>query len=283
MGFQDEAKDIFAKTVEKVPNLFIVFGAIFFGLAYTSVVNSEFHFPESNPKSSLIVIGIAFIIIGLALYVIFRSKQTKKLKDNTTLKFNSTTLTIKIGSIQDVESPVKDGTFVLPANTTFVDDCITDNKSALGSFFGKHHPEKIPDFNQRLKAILQDNNIHSSTDGIYDPATVLILPDEYNVTSKVILVASAIKNPGIGFYTTPSIINDSICNVFKKTADKRINTFYLPIIGSGHAGMEITSAFNLLILFIKFHTKQFHHVKNLYIFVRKSDRKKINASFLDSL
>jgi hypothetical protein len=230
MGFKDEAKDIFAKTIEQVPNLIIFLGAISFVVSYTSYDNSGFHFPTSNPKVAFIVFGVFLIILGIVVHLLLREGKVKELKNKTTIKFNSTTLTIKIGSIQDADNLTNDCAFVLPANTTFVDDCVTDAKSALGAFFGKYHQDKIPTFNEKLKSILSANNIQP-VDGIYyRPATVLILPEEFSIQAKVILVASAIKSPEKGFQTDPSLISDSIGNVFKETADKRITTFFFPLL-----------------------------------------------------
>lgn len=168
-------------------------------------------------------------------------------------------------------------------NTSFADDCVTDKNSALGAFFNKHHSDKISQFNQKIKTILAKKQIQPVENAHYAPATVLMLPDEFSIKAKIILVASSKRNEDKGFYTDPAIISDSIQNIFKETSDKRISTFLFPIIGSGHAGLEITNALNLLILCIKHHSKKFNHVKNVIIFVRECDRQKINANFLNSL
>lgn len=283
MGIKEDAKDIFAKTIEKVPNLVIVLGAIFFVISFIEYNQTGFHFPTSTPKPIFIILGGFFIVLGIVLHYLFRDKQTKKLRNNTSLKFNSTTITIKIANIQDEENLTNDSAFVLPANTTFADDCVTDNKSALGSFFSKHHSEKLPTFNQRIKEILNNQNILPVEDNHYEPGTVILLPEEFSIKAKVILIASSVRSTDKGFYTDPAIISNSIFNLFKETSEKRISTFYIPIIGSGHAGLELTQALNLLLLCLKFHTKQFHHPKNIFIFVREVDSEKINASFLNCL
>ena len=283
MGLKDEVKDIFAKTIEKVPNLLIVLGALFITISFITHDSIGYHFPTATPNWYIFSVGCVLIFTGLILHFFFSDKQTKKLKDKTTLKFNSTTLTIKIANIQDESNLTVDSAFVLPANDTFVDDCVTDNKTALGSFFSKHHSNKIPTFNENLKAILKAKNILPIDGAHYKPATVLILPEEFSIKSKVILVASSVRNIDKGFHTDPEIISKSIFNVFKETKEERINTFYFPIIGSGHAGMECTEALNLLILCIKFYSRQFNHAKNIFIFIREIDSKKIDANFLNSL
>jgi hypothetical protein len=282
MGLIDEGKKVLAQALEKLPHFVIFLGLLTIG-GSSLTYDKEFHFPTPIPNWYIFFTGCILIVIGFVLHFIYRDKQTKKLKDKTTLKFNSTTLTIKIANIQDEDNLTNDSAFVLPANDTFADDCVTDNKSALGSFFNKHHSDKIPTFIEKLKDILKSQNIYPNEDNHFAPATVVILPEEFSIKSKVILVASSVRNTGKGFHTDPAIISNSIYNIFKETADKRINTFFLPIIGSGHAGLEITQALNLLLLCIKFHSKQFHHPKNIFIFIRKIDSQKINANFINSL
>jgi hypothetical protein len=281
MGLIDEGKKVFGQTLERIPHFMIFLGLLSIGFSFTTF-DKGFHFPSPTPNWIIFCVGVSLILLGLVLHLVMLDKKIKKLKDKTILKFNSTTLTIKIANIQDEENLTNDSAFVLPANTSFIDDCVTDNKTALGSFFNKHHSEKIPQFNQRLKEILESKNLQPIEGIHYAPATVLILPEEFSIKSKVILIASSVRNVGEGFHTDPAIINNSIYNLFHETADKRISTFFIPIIGSGHAGLDITDALNLLILCVKFHSKKFHHPKNVVIFVREVDREKINACFLNS-
>jgi hypothetical protein len=280
MGLIDEGKKILGQTLERIPHFVIFLGLLTIGFSFTTF-DKVFHFPTAKPNWIIFSVGIGFIILGIILHLAQLDKKTKKLKDKSKLKFNSTILTIKIGDIQDENELTNDSAFVLPANTSFADDCVTDTKSALGAFFTKHYPDKIPTFTQNLQAILETKNMKPIEGIHYEPSTILILPDEYSIKSKVILMASSVRSTGSGFRTDPSIISNCIFNLFKETADKRISTFYLPIIGSGHAGLDITEALNLLILSIKFHSKSFHHPKNVYIFVRERDKNKINASFLN--
>jgi hypothetical protein len=281
MELIDEGKKVLGQTLEKLQHFIVFLGVGICGFSFTTY-NAGFHFPTATPNWIILGLGIVFVIIGIVLHLISVEKKNKKLKNKTTLKFNATTLSIKIANLQDEENLSSECAFILPANTSFADDCVTDSKTALGSFFNKHHPEKIPQFNQKLKATLKARNIIPIEGIHYAPSTAIILPEEYSIKAKVILVASSVRNSGKGFHTDPSIISNSVRNIFKETADQRISTFYFPIIGSGHAGLEITEALNLLILCIKFHAKSFHHPKNIYIFVRENDSKKINANFLNS-
>lgn len=275
-------RDFLINLVTRIPGLFIFLGFVSCG-ASRFCFDKGSHFPSKETTWFFVWLGVAFILAGLVILFLQTQKVHKSLRNNTSCKFNSTTVTIVIGNIQNVTNISKSGAFVLPANTTFADKCVEDPNSALGAFFKEHHPDKISDFPQRIKEILAGRKIVPSDSGHYEPAMAVLLPEEYSMPAKVILVSSSILEKGKGFHSEPALVAASIQNVFKELADKKINTIYFPVIGSGHAGLELTDSLCLLMLSIKFLSRQFHYAKNVYIFVREVDRKKINASFLNSL
>lgn len=271
---------IFGQALEKLPHFIAFLGLLLLGFSFTTF-DKGFHFPSATPNWYLFGVGIFIFCFGIVIHLVLQDRQRKKLKDKTILTFGATTLTIQIGTFADAELS-NDSVFILPANTSFADDCVTDSKSALGSFFKEHHESKIPTFAKELQQILSEQGIKQSNGSDYIPGTVIILPEQYSIKSKVILVASSMRSKTKGFHTNPTIISNSIYNVFKATATKRINVFYFPIIGSGHAGLTHTEALNLLLLCIKFSSKEFTHVKRVFIFVLEQDKNKIDANFVNS-
>jgi len=173
MGLLDEGKKVLGQALEKLPHFVIFLGLVAVGFSFTTF-DKEFHFPTPTPNWILFFFGIGFIASGLVLHFITSEKKSKKLQDKTTLIFNSITLTIKIANLQDEENLTNDCAFVLPANTTFVDDCVTDNKSALGSFFNKHHSEKIPTFNEKLK-VFESMTLAYLTNFAYNNSNVVLI------------------------------------------------------------------------------------------------------------
>ncbi|MCK4352573.1 macro domain-containing protein [candidate division WOR-3 bacterium] len=267
--------------IDKFPNLLAVLAFVSLLSSFISYKGKQWTFPTQQPN--WFFVGLTALLFLLTVIVFFKSRIIKKLKDKTKIEFSQVSLIIRIGNLQDADINGEDTAFVLPVNTTFTDECITDTKSVLGSFFNKHHSSKILNFNTQLQEILAENHISPLSSGRYELSTIIILPDKYSIPAKLILVASTEKCTGKGFYTTPSTIDNCVHNVFQETADKRIANLCFPIIGSGHGGMGKTEALNLLVLCIKFYAKQFNHVKNVFIFIREIDSKEINASFLNSL
>lgn len=273
-------KEAILRTIDKLQNLLILLILLSLGLSFLSYKNKILTFPTESPNYYFV--GLSGILLVLTLFVFFRAKKFKKLKKDNYFHLNNIELNVKVGNIQDADKDKEEYSVVLPVNTTFTDECITDKKSALGSFFDKYHSSKIPSFSNDLQQILKENGIEKVSSGRYTPSTVVVLPEKYSLPAKIILVASTEKSKNEGFITSPTIICDCIYNVFRETADMRISTINIPIIGSGHGGLELTEALNLLVLGIKFQSKRYNHIKKVIIYVRDCDKGKINASFINS-
>jgi hypothetical protein len=77
----------------------------------------------------------------------------------------------------------------------------------------------------------------------------------------------------------------TIKNIFEITADKKIDLLILPVIGSGHGGLEIDFSLNFMLFNIKYYIQNYHHIKNIKIIIyderQKSKKVKlINWRFL---
>jgi len=73
----------------------------------------------------------------------------------------------------------------------------------------------------------------------------------------------------------PNTICECIRQVFEITADKKIERLYMPVLGSGHGGLDINDAMLFFILSLKYYSKTFHHIKTVDIMVMGSDVKKL--------
>jgi O-acetyl-ADP-ribose deacetylase (regulator of RNase III) len=276
----ETAKEAILRTIDKLQNLLLLLTFLSLGLSFVSYKNQLWTFPTASPNYYFITLAAILLVFTIVAYI--RTKNVKTLKKQTKILLNSCEIIIKVGNIQDAERDREEFAIILPVNTTFTDECITDKKSALGSFFDTFHSSKIFGFIKDLQRILEEKGIERTSDGRYLPCTTIILPETYSLPAKLILVASTEKLKQHGFRTSPSMICDCIYNIFKETSDQRISTISLPLIGSGHGGLNHAEVLNLLLLSISFHLKNFTHIKKVSIFVRDQDREKINASFINS-
>ena len=260
-------------------NLMLLFGSLLvFGsfLGFDGLEHLSF---TGQPKLAMLIIG-SVLIVGSPLLYAFTgpSRQTgKKLttKEGMHFSFNQITINLKIGRIQKIPGLTKNSAVVLPANTSFIDDCITDDKSALGAFFLEFFPEKISKVSGDIEQQLQKQGHQKDEDASYPPGTTIILPEEYNTPAKCIMTASTIRREKVGILTSPNTICECIRQVFEITADKKIERLYMPVLGSGHGGLDINDAMLFLILSLKYYSKTFHHIKTVDIMVMEGDVKKL--------
>jgi len=194
------------------------------------------------------------------------------LKKGISFSFNGLSIVLRTGKIQEIPKLSKNSAVVLPANTTFIDDCITDPKSALGAFFLKFYPDKIPTrVSEDIEKELRKQHYKKDKNESYPPGTTIILPKEYDTPAKCIITASTIRKEKVGIVAYPGTICECIRQIFEITADKKIERIYMPVIGSGHGGLDINDALLFILLSIKYYSKRYHHIKTVDILITPKD------------
>lgn len=232
----------------------------------------------NNPWSISIIGGtLAIIFAAVLIYYFHRVKEYIKINRGATIQkgialiFGQIIINLRKGKIQEIPGLNGKSAVVLPANTSFIDDCIRDSNSALGAFALKYYHNRIPNLQQDIKKQLITLNYPKNTEGFYPLGTSIILPNEYDTPAKIIITASTVRKELSGIRAEPSSVCECIHQVFLRTADKKIENLYMPILGSGHGGMEINDALFFLILAIKHYSKFYHHVKSVDILAIEKD------------
>lgn len=262
-----------------VINILVIGGFLFIAISFfqLDIVNNtkHFHFP-SLPVPHLLIIGLASIVIGLLFFYLTNGITLRRVNiaKGLFLRFKHIVINIRIGEIQTISQIDRSVGVVLPANTSFIDDCITDARSALGAFMIKHFPDKITAIQEEIVNQLNVSGYRKDADGVYPQGATIILPDPYKVPVNIIITGATIRKKGVGIRSNPAMLSECIKNIFEITADKKISSIQIPIIGSGHGGIEINFALLSLIFSIWFFSQQFHHLKEFNIIVRKEDEQK---------
>jgi len=246
-------------------------------------------FDLTNPWIITVIGGAtAAIIAGFVLYYFRRFEEYTRInrkatvQKGITLRFNYLSVNLKEGQIQNVDLSNRNSAVVLPANTTFIDDCITDPKSALGAFFLKFYSDKIPKrVPEDIEKELEKQGYQKDEDDSYPPGTTIILPKEYDTPAKCIITASTIRKERLGIVAHPSTICECIRQVFEITADKKVEKIYMPVIGSGHGGLSISDALLFLVLSLKYYSKfsGYHHIKSVDILITPTDAHKLKEAY----
>lgn len=228
-----------------------------------------------------IIIGLALVLIGALLFYLTNNPHAVKHLDyNKGVEIKRANLTIRVqtGEIQSVTASTRNTAIVLPANTTFVDDCATDKRTAMGAFFLERFPEKVTTLPALFLDILATKGIHADKDGQFVAGATIVLPDAFAKPAKIIITASTIRKNGAGITSNPHVICSCVEEILKCTADQRIDTIYLPILGSGHGGVDRGIALVFLILAALHFSKAYHHIKLIQIVIHPKDIDSLNQS-----
>lgn len=272
---KDMIKNIRDIVTAPVVNIMLLCGFLSVVLSFCRVNNVEGFSFTSGPIWILFIIG-CLLLLGSPIMFIFTREDRKinrriKIENGLSLPFGRVSVNLKVGKVQEVFGSSESTTVILPANTTFIDDCITDKNSALGAFFLEYYPDKISDIATVIEEQLKRSGYKKSENGTYFPGTTIIMPSPYNTPSKILITASTVRREITGINAEPSTICECIRQVFMLTSDKKISKLRMPILGSGHGGLDINDALLFLILAIKHYSKQYHHVKSVDIIVTEID------------
>ncbi|OYD17267.1 hypothetical protein CH330_00575 [candidate division WOR-3 bacterium JGI_Cruoil_03_51_56] len=260
-------------------NMLVFFGILLIVFSFFTFDGLKNFTLTSSPRFPMFIIGCILTLGGVTIFILTREERRinkkARIEDGIPIKSGRILVKLKIGKIQEILGLDETTAVALPANTTFIDDCITDANSALGAFFLKHYPNKISKVTQDIERQLERLGHQKNENGLYSPGTTIILPPEYDIPAKAIITASTIRKEISGIRAEPSTVCECIRQIFMITADKKISKLYIPILGSGHGGLDINEALLFLVVAIKHYSKYYHHLKSIDIIVNENDVPKL--------
>jgi hypothetical protein len=244
--------------------------------------NKEWLF-SNNFSWVRLFIGIVFVLLSIVLQICSEFEQVKRQKITTKgkiYKYNDTKIVLQIGTIENRNLYSEKSIVVLPANTEFDDDCITDKKSALGSFFINHYPDRLECAKRMFISIASQECKHSEKNE-YELGSIILLPEPFNSLTAVAIAAVTTRRPHKGISADLCAVSLTMKNVFEITADKKIDTIIMPAIGSGHGGLSLDFSINMILLNIKYNIQHYHHIKNIKIIIYNNKQKSINLKLVN--
>jgi len=263
----------------RLANILVVFGLVFIILSFFSFDGIKNFTLTASPRWIMFIIGCVLTLGGVAIFILTREERKInkkiKIKDGLAIKLGWASVNLRVGKIQEILGVDETAAVVLPANTTFIDDCITDKNSALGAFMLDRYPDKIPEIKKVIPETLETSGATKNIDNTYPPGTTIILPPPWNMPVNILITAATIREEITGIRAEPSTICQCIQRVFMITANKKISKIRMPILGSGHGGLEINAALLFLMLSIRHYASQYHHIKAIDIIVTENDAKRL--------
>lgn len=165
---------------------------------------------------------------------------------------NRSDLTVAYGRIEDCSFDHGQSVLVLPANEFLDDECITDVRSALGSFVQHHFADRMDEFKRliaRLRAELPAAVVEREAGRFQESfgvGTSLFIREPLGRSMNLILTAATRKRAGEGIKAEPSYVLACLNSISRIMNDEKLTDVYLPLLGSGHG--DLTNEVALLCL-----------------------------------
>ena len=191
---------------------------------------------------------------------------------------------ILTGAIQTAKPDPKHGAVVLPANTAFDDACIYDDRSALGAFLQAHFGTRIDQVKALIKAELEKTAVGiGECPKKYPAGTVIYLDGPLDTKHRIIITGVTVKLEGAGIQADTLSLIASLKNVLRLAADKRLTEIWMPVMGTGHGGLDFSVALSMILLQLDHGLlhEGFHSIERVVIVVHDPDGKR--ASQIEKL
>lgn len=141
---------------------------------------------------------------------------------------------IRTGRIENSKL-AKDDAVVLPINTALDDTCLADSRTSTGAFITNFFPHAVSDIAEEIRSAFERKGWVRG--GHVDVGAVVFFP-KFRGTKKNIIFSAVTNNSSGIIHATPDGIIEAMTSVFKCAAEHRISALYMPVLGSGHGGVN---------------------------------------------
>lgn len=273
-------KHIFEASADR---LALIFGSLFLLLSVLRVSHPEGKLTvDVVGRPSLWLFPVGLGLLGAFVWLTSRARLQKVSarrieKGYRILVGTSLRVDVVTGAIEHADPLGDHSAIVLPANTTFDDECIKDKESSLGAFFQKHFPEGISQIHAMIRAEAcrtlgeAPENFREAPEG-----TTIFLDKPLGSSYKIFITAVTTASPGSAIKAdTPSLIA-AIKSVCRLAAQHRISHLYMPVLGTGHGGLDFSSALAFLLVQVANCVRRegTHHIGELTVLVYDPEGRK---------
>ena len=253
--------DFFAK--QKLPIILTIIGFFLTIISYFDVTDiAKLQISRTNnPIYPTYILGVVLILIAISLYIIEEDLLTILFSRNTLgwtklgkviklekgfgAKFRESEVNIIFGRIESLENSDFERTLiVLPANEFFDEDCIKDKRSSLGAFIQEKYPNQTEKIQLLIKEKLETlpNETVEKETGIFEKSygigSSVFLDQPLSSKQKILFLPITTKRVREGLRTEMYYVFKCINEIQRVVTDKRLDSVYIPLIGSGHGGLK---------------------------------------------
>ncbi len=188
--------------------------------------------------------------------ILFSSTKVRKLANGNCFEvtLSGARVAVHYGRLEEFPIANENWAVVLPGNEFFDDECIKDERSALGAFMRRYFPMKILEMHQLIleraatfsyREVEKEAGITAKSFGV---GKCIFIDKPLGTPHRIILASVSTKRARVGLKSEASFICAAISEMQCLVADKRINGLVLPVMGSGHGGLKSELALFAMVL-----------------------------------
>lgn len=267
-----------------VLGMFLIFGGFF---EIKDLTKLHIH-PHDDPYYIIVGTGLLLLLLSVSLYIFDRVmlgwigfRKIRKLSNGVTAQLSNTNINIRFGRLEELCDNSEESLVVLPANEFFDDECINDKKSALGAYVNCKFTNQTELIESLISKELDGRNFEEveKEAGVmrksYGVGSGVFIKNPPLSKQPVLFLSVTTKRMGEGLQAEMSYIFKAVDEIKRIVADERINSVFVPVMGSGHGGLRKEVAlFGMLLAVCDAATKPHgHHINEFNIIVFQSNDK----------
>jgi len=209
-----------------------------------------------------------------------RASEVVRSDQECRIRIGRTDLCVRFGDIRTCDGNTPGAVVALPANEYFDDDCVNDTRSSLGAYTQHAFPGRIAEIQQLIAQKLanapselverEPNELGRS----YGVAKCVYLKDPLSSGRNLMFVSVTTKRAGVGLRSEARYLFAAMKAICREMNDHRLTDLHVPVMGSGHGGLEPELALLYLLLSCKAvidDRQSGAHVRSVTIVVRSGE------------
>jgi len=246
----------------------LIVGALFVAFPCVTVDKEHYFQPHAPSTFWPMGVGLALLLASLLTYLVSNRKAADAAAgaglDLSRVKESGGALWTTVGGceIRVVEGRIEDypveagAAVVLPCNEYFDDRCVEDKKSALGAYVNRVFEGQVEAFvslmtsesRKRLGPGKEYQKTKEQRAESFGVGCCVLLDKPLGRSVPVALISTTTQRAGEGLSARISYMFDGMRRLGKCLADARLREVVMPILGSGHGGVDRPLAFVGLLL-----------------------------------
>jgi hypothetical protein len=238
----------------------------------TVTIDKDYHWTTHQPSTLIPVwIGIGLLLLSsVGFWFTLLSKPSKNADDVgagldlTRVKESDGVLWTTVGGceIRVINGRIEDQVskagvaIALPCNEYFDDRCVGDTRSALGAYVNRVFEGQVAEFvsitkdecRKKLGAGVEQQKTDDERAESFGAGRCVLLTKPLARSVPVAVVSTTTQRAGKGLAARISYLFDGMRELVTRLADARLNEVIMPVLGSGHGGIDPPLAFVGLVL-----------------------------------